>query len=135
MTAARLRRRYRSNADACCCVAGLVEETELAQLEHLLEQRSKRLYFQGLRAAGELPGRLAAQHPALAPLSDKARRHLLQVGGAGPSCCDAARDTCSPTLPTAKVLTHRRVSTLGRPSCHSSTARRSSDRLASCTIV
>ena len=56
-----------------------MEETELAQLEHLLEQRSKRLYFQGLRAAGELPGRLAAQHPALAPLPDKARRRLLQV--------------------------------------------------------
>ena len=63
----------------CRCAAGLVEETELAQLEHLLEQRSKALYFAGLHAAGELPARLAAQHPALAPLPEKALRRLLQV--------------------------------------------------------
>ena len=79
------------SADQCCCAAGLVEETELAQLEHLLEQRSKRLYFRALRAAGELPGRLAVQHPALASLPDRARRRLLQVGAAPGSRCGASR--------------------------------------------
>lgn len=56
---------------------GLVEETEAVQLEHLLEQRTKRLYFQAPRPSPELPSRLAALHPALAPLPPPALRALL----------------------------------------------------------
>jgi hypothetical protein len=89
--AARSCQPYEISVRTVAAAAGLVEEMELAQLEHLLEQRSKRLYFQGLRAAGELPARLAAQHPALAPLPDSARRRLLQVGAAPGSRCGAPR--------------------------------------------
>lgn len=51
----------------------------MAQLEHLLEQRSKRLYFRAPRPSGELPARLAVQHPALALMPPPALRRLLQV--------------------------------------------------------
>jgi hypothetical protein len=106
------------NAGGCCCTTGLVEETELAQLEHLLEQRSKRLYFQGLRAAGELPARLAAQHPALAPLSDKARRRLLQVGAGRSGCCGASRRSCANAArrPTC-TSRHSSVQSVDGPAC------------------
>ena len=49
---------------------GLVEEKEVAQMEDLLERRTKRLYFWGPRAVLVPPRALAREYPVLSHLSD-----------------------------------------------------------------
>lgn len=52
------------------CAPGLVEEKEVAQMEDLLERRTKRLYFWGPRAELAPPRALARHYPVLSHLSD-----------------------------------------------------------------
>ncbi len=61
------------------CGAGLVEETEAAQMEDLLERRAKHLYFRAPRPSAVPPQQLAHRHPALAALPHPAFRAVLKV--------------------------------------------------------